>query len=264
MAFAETQAPVTVYLLADHLDAALAAGEDLLAEGRAWKSLFADQRSATASAAGSLTHEREIIERLRVAELHLVTRLLAARRHAEALAMLDGTFAPLATLFAGGTAILSDAAPDLADTTDEDFDNADTLIAFARSRALITRECGSLNTAMTGDIAEQFHIAGRIPLNPTLDLVATFLETLDSRYDLYPDDDNATDDFVADAVADDSEASQHAANTIADDDASAEPATGAESVEDGTTATVPPTELPKPRSLMAALEATQPDLPRLH
>lgn len=260
MAFAETQAPVTVYLLADHLDAALAAGEDLLAEGRAWKSLFADQRSTTANAASARTLERTIIERLRVAELHLVTRLLAARRHAEALAMLDDTFAPLARVYAGGTAILSDAAPELADTTDQDFDSADTLIAFARSRALITPECGGLNTAMTGNIAEQFHIAGRIPLSPTLDLVAVFLDALDRRYDLYAtnEDDDATDDAGAASTDFGSVATDSAmAATVAD------PLMGAGGMDDITKENAGP-ELPKPRSLMAALEASQPDTPHLH
>ena len=32
------RAPLSVYMLADHLDAALAAGEDLVAAGAAWRS----------------------------------------------------------------------------------------------------------------------------------------------------------------------------------------------------------------------------------
>lgn len=236
-------APVAAYLLADHLDAALAAGEDLIAAGQAWKAIT---ENAAVPNADTLVAERAAVERLRVAELHLVSRLLAGRRNADGLAASDESFAPMAKLFVAGTAILCDAAAELADVTARDFDSADSLMAYVRSRSLLTAECASMTSALSAPLEERFHIAGRIPLNTTLDMVAAFLDAIDVRYDLYGDDDGDRSDDTAYALTtqDEATAPQGDSGDVQD----------AQTTDDDTGA---PADISKPRSLIAALEAAR-------
>ena len=122
----------SIYLLSDHLDAALAMGEDLLTE-----------KVALADAAQHLTMARlvrqnrelaEFLTTVRTLELSLTARLLQARKRAEEMRRRESRLKPLIALFVGGTAPLVDAAMELGDTTMHDFDTGDTAFAFLRSR----------------------------------------------------------------------------------------------------------------------------------
>ena len=66
------RAPLSVYLLADHLDGALAAGEDLVARGHDWRSLAEDPGEPSEFA----TRQRRIAEEVRGLELMLIARVL--------------------------------------------------------------------------------------------------------------------------------------------------------------------------------------------
>jgi hypothetical protein len=74
---------------------------------------------------------------------------------------------------------------ELGDTTVHDFQTGDTAFAFLRSRALIARDAASLERLAELRVSEDYLIAGRIRLGTLLDLVATFLDSLDLLYDLY-------------------------------------------------------------------------------
>ena len=84
-----------------------------------------------------------------------------------------------------GTAPLVDAAMELGDTTMRDFDTGDTAFAFLRSRALIARDAAGLERLSDLRVSEDYLVAGRMRLGTLLDLVATFLDSLDLLYDLY-------------------------------------------------------------------------------
>ena len=105
----------SLYLLGDHLDAALAMGEDLLTE-----------RVALADATQQLTMARlvrqnrelaEFLTTVRTLELSLTARLLQARKRAEEMKRRESRLKPLIALFVAGTAPLVDAAAELGDTT---------------------------------------------------------------------------------------------------------------------------------------------------
>ncbi len=173
----------SVYLLGDHLDASLAMGEDLLTE-----------RIALAGAEEMLARphllrqNREIgafLTSVRALELALTARLLQARRRAEEMKRHETRLKPLIALFVAGTAPLVDAAAELGDTTARDFDTGDTASAFLRSRGLIARDAAGLEQQPQLAVTEEYLVAGRIRLGTLLDLVATFLDTLDTLYDLY-------------------------------------------------------------------------------
>jgi hypothetical protein len=154
----------SLHLIEDHLDAALAMGEDLLTEKVAL--LQPTQPLTTAL------------------ELSLIARLLQARRHAEELRRRELRLKPLIALFVAGTAPLVDAAAELGDTTTRDFETGDTASAFLRSRGLIAPDAAGLERLSQLAVGEGYLVAERIRLGTLLDLVATFLDTLDVLYDL--------------------------------------------------------------------------------
>ena len=191
-----------IYLLGDHLDAALAMGEDMLTE-----------KVALAGAAEQLTtarlvrQNRELSEFLtitRTLELSLTARLLQARKWTEDLRRRETRLKPLVGLFIGGTAPLVDAAQELGDTTTHDFETGDTAIAFLRSRGLIARDAAGLEGLASLAVTEDYLVAGRIRLGTLMDLIATFLDTLDLMFDLYGEPVQPTDQreaLSADALA---------------------------------------------------------------
>ena len=123
MAVEAPRAPLSVYMLADHLDAALAAGEDLIARGHDWRALAEDSQADADFAFA----QRDLAEEVRGYELMLAARILKAREHAHALALIDNRFAAIANLFVGGTAILLDSVQEAGDARDDDFETGDAL-----------------------------------------------------------------------------------------------------------------------------------------
>lgn len=187
-------APLAVYMLADHLDGALAAGEDLIARGTDWRTLAdaaADDVGAseatptTDSPAQFASQQRTIAEDVRTFELMLIARVLKAREHARSLADVDPRFAPIAKLFASGTSLLLDAVQDCADARGIDFDTGDCLTAYVRGRGMIAPGASGVTASVQLTIDDNFLVAQRVTLGPLLDMVAAFLDALDSQYDLF-------------------------------------------------------------------------------
>ncbi len=173
--------PVCVFRLADHLDAALAAGEDLVAVGQVWD----DGDPSDPGVAGT---QRWAIGRLRVHEMTLLSRVLLARDYARQLAQVETRFKPLAHLFVSGTADLKDAAGEACDVTACAFENGEDATAYLRARGLVDRQAAGLLPGQSLDVGDNFIVLGRLPLGILLDLVAEFLEALDAHFDLYPDE----------------------------------------------------------------------------
>jgi hypothetical protein len=182
-----TPAPAVVYLLADHLDTALAAGEDLLKTTLPWNT--GDARAEDLPEMRRV--EREAIESARALEMVLVARILKSRESALELANADVRFKPLARLYASTTEIVADAAEELTDETVHAFDAGGEVTGYLRERGLIDDDAPAPLEAATLQITEHFRIAGRMPLGALLDLVAMFLDTLESHYELYEDAEGA-------------------------------------------------------------------------
>jgi hypothetical protein len=175
-------APAHVYLLAEHLDACLAAGEDLLASSFTWN---APERDAHAAARARI-EQREGLALIQALELTLIGRVLRARDHASQLAKEDANFRLIANLFVSGTNTLADAVAGLADPTAERFETGAAATAYLRSRGLIEADAAAPIDGATVRVSEELMVARVVPLGLLLDLVAQFLETLDVRYDLFP------------------------------------------------------------------------------
>jgi hypothetical protein len=175
--------PAGLYLLGDNLDAALAMGEDLLCE-----------KVVLAEPAQPLTMSRlvrqnqelaEFLTNVRTLELSIMARLLQARKNAENMRRDEPGLKELISLFISGTSPLVDAAMDLGDTSVRDFETGDTAIAYLRSHGLIERDAAGLESLSELRVSEDYLVAERIRLGTLLDLVATFLDSLDLLYDLY-------------------------------------------------------------------------------
>ena len=171
--------PAAAYMLADHLDAALAAGEDILAAGR-------DCHVVEAGAgAGQAARLRTSIELIRALELALITRVLKAREWSQTLVRADARFKMVASLFMGGTVPLVDALADFADATEADFATGDGITAYFRSRGVIDREAPALPVGPTTLVTEAFRVTGRIELGALLDLIAAYLNALEVHFTLF-------------------------------------------------------------------------------
>lgn len=173
--------PPSVYHVADHLDAALAAGEDLTAASENW----ATGDPSDPSVAGA---QRWALSRYRSHELNLVARIVQAREHATGLGRAAPRFRPLAQLFNSATADLAEAFDELNEQIDADFESGGTMTAYLRSRGLIEPEAASLPETATPAIDDDFLVAAKVPLGVCLDLVSEFLDALDVAFELYPDD----------------------------------------------------------------------------
>jgi hypothetical protein len=185
---ARAAAPAVVYLLADHLDSALAAGEDLLKSPLPWNT-----GDARADALPEMRREeREAIDAARTLEMVLLARVLKSREGALDLAKVEVLFKPLARLYVGATEIVAEAAAELSDETAYAFDAGDGVTGYLRARGLIAEDAPAPLEAATLTVTEEFRVAGRMPLGSLLDLVATFLDSLETHYDLYDDPEGAT------------------------------------------------------------------------
>jgi hypothetical protein len=180
----QVRAPLSVYMLADHLDAALAAGEDLMARGGDWRALA----ETPADPSDFILRQRAVAEEVRSLELMLVARILKARNHASSLAECDDRFRAIAKLFVSGTAILLDAVEESGDARATDFDTADDIVAYVRSRGLIAPDAPAMRVASDLTIDDNFLVAKRIALGPLLDMAAAFLDALDVQYELFGGD----------------------------------------------------------------------------
>jgi hypothetical protein len=173
----------SLYLLTDHLDAALAMGEDLLTE----KVALADPtEQITAPRATRQNRElAEFIATVHALELAMTARLLQARKRAEELKAREPRLRPLIALFVAGTGALAAAAAELGDSGSRDFETGDTQTSFLRSRGLLARDVAGLERLTRLVVGEDYLVAARVRLGTLLDLVATFLDTLDLLYDVY-------------------------------------------------------------------------------
>jgi hypothetical protein len=182
MSSAGQAAPATVYLLADHLDSALAAGEDLLKCTLRWNA--GDAR--TPDGLTEQRHEeRAAIEAARTLEMLLLARVLKSRETAQELAKIDSQFKLITRLYTSGTEIVAEAAKSLTDETAYAFDAGDGITAYLRARGLIAEDDPAPLEAASLTVTEQFRVAGKMELGPLLDLIAMFLDTLETHYELY-------------------------------------------------------------------------------
>jgi hypothetical protein len=174
--------PPGVYLLADHLDAALAAGEDLMRVRFRWDGPppreMADIEAIRAG-------QRAAAEDLRTFEMALIARVLQARQWAAQVGADDERLRTIARLFVSGSACLLDAVEECGDQSAIDFDSGGNVTAYLRSRGLLAPDAPALADSEAIAADDGFLVARRLPLGVLLALVAAFLDALEAQYDLF-------------------------------------------------------------------------------
>jgi len=169
----------SLYLLRDNLEATLALGEDLLS---AELTLPAQDRPGLRDWIRQTRDLDGFLGSLRTLEYAMTARLLQARKWAEDLRRSDARLKPLIALFVAGTVPLVDAAAELGDTDARDFDCDDAALTFLRRRGMLAPDAAGLELVSRFAVGDDYQVAGRIGLGPLLDLVASFLDTLDTLY----------------------------------------------------------------------------------
>lgn len=169
-----------VYLLADHLDAILAAGEDLKRLSIGVGKLGETTETGSPSI-------NQFASKAKTLEFAAIARIMQAREQAAALARRDDRFSVLADLFVGGTAIVIDAISHLADRDARAFMDGDDPLEYLRTRGLISADLGCLSIVQTIAIDEAFLLGGQIPLGVLLDMSAQFLDALEVHFSLFPE-----------------------------------------------------------------------------
>lgn len=177
--------PPTVYLLADNLDAALAAGEDLLRSCLVWQ---IGEATEGAQIARARAEQRAKLSAIRTLEQVLLARVLKSRERAEEIGKHDKRFSTVARLYNGGTAILIEAVSEFGDGAAQDFETGDGMVAYLRSRGMLAKDAEGPKEAQLLAVTEDFLIARRIRLGTLLDLIAMFLDALEVHFDLFADD----------------------------------------------------------------------------
>lgn len=236
-----------VYLLADHLDAALAAGEDLLATRLP---VLADLDAAEDAAERELSR---FVARLGRLEASMIGRLLQARKRLAELPRQDGDFKPVARLFSATTALLVDLVGQMGDPSQRRFETGHDRLPFLRDHGLLARDAAGLPLYETLCVTESFRVGAVIELGPLLDMVGALLDALDDRYDLYGDKARGDTERKTDPVT------GAADNEAAALESEGKPATPTDAADlDGDQARPPaPEDEPAPltaKSLIAALQ----------
>src|SRR5689334_3250030 len=178
--------PPNIYLLGDHLDAALAAGEDLMA-------LSLEQVPPSAGAGPIELEQRQekfasFLNRLRSLEAALIARALQARRRAEEIQRPDAHLRPLIGLFLSGTVSLLDAVEEFGNPMALSFSSGNDGLHFLRTRGLLAADVAGLPLSGTLSAGNGYLVASRVRIGPLLDLIATFLDALDVRFSLYEEE----------------------------------------------------------------------------
>ena len=179
--------PAGIYQLADHLDAGLAMAEDLVTETLAVNAQVPGMAMRTMVRRNS--ELLAFLDTVRSLELAMTARLLQARKKADDLKRHDGSFRPLVTLYSAGPAALVDAAAALGDESRATFETGNVSQAFLRSRGMIAADAAGFEGIDRLAVTEDYLVAGKIHLGTLMDLVATFLDTLDRSFDLFSDED---------------------------------------------------------------------------
>ncbi len=191
--------PPSAYLLADHLDATLAAGEDLLAAGRRCRDILDQMPNPRAPQASHAVALRTAVELVRSLELALITRATKAREWSQMLVKLDPRFRQIGSLFIAGTTPLVDAIAEFADATDQDFETGDVMTAYFRGRGMLLAGMSALHEIDGPFVSEGFLITRRIELGPLLDLSAAYLDALEIHFSLFEAADEAAQTLAAEA-----------------------------------------------------------------
>ncbi len=182
----------SIYLLVEHLDAALNAGDHLTS-----LSMAVTEPTAHMGPRGLRHREARFVafvNQVRALEASLIAHIVQARRRAGELPRIKGQLKLLLDPFTSGTTVLLDAIADYGDPGAIAFNNGADRLAYLRARGLLPSDTGAMMPSMRVEITEGFLVAGRIELGPLLDLCEAFLRALNTEFELWIEPPEEIDD----------------------------------------------------------------------
>ncbi|MEZ5854995.1 MAG: hypothetical protein R3D67_09735 [Hyphomicrobiaceae bacterium] len=173
--------PAGICLLADHLDAALAIGEDLMTLSLAPRIDLDEADPATSPEA-----VEQFVQTVSRLEKLMIMRVLQARRRLPEVDDSDRLIASTISLLQAQTDVLLDLIEQVGDRDRvKKFDGGSDAFAYLRAKGLISPEAAAPSPYESVDVTEAFRVGGVIELGPLLDMIAQMLDLLDARYGLY-------------------------------------------------------------------------------
>lgn len=173
----------SIYLLVEHLDAALNAGDHLTS-----MTMAVTEPTAHMGPRGQRHREGRFVafvSQVRAQEASLIAHIVQARRRASELPRKKGQLKLLLDPFTSGTTVLLDAIADYGDPGSIAFNNGTDRLAYLRARGLLSGEASALMPSTGIEITDGFLVAGRIELGPLLDLCEAFLRALNTEFELW-------------------------------------------------------------------------------
>ena len=256
MLHSRPEPPEGIRLLADHLDAALAAGENLMALRLAPMADLPPTQSADAALA-------EFVSQLRRGEAALLLRLLQARRRAAEVQSGDPALRSVLRLIASSTDALVELIEHYGRRDTESFKAGGDLQHELRRRGLIPAEAAAVGPFEAVNVGDGMLIGGVVALGGLLDVSAAALDLLDRQFDLYMHD--VDDDAEVLTVAVEEPAEPDDGKTVAEAEAEAEAEASADEIAAWAALPVvkdekarPESDAPTSGSLREALDALNP------
>lgn len=165
-------------MLADHLDATLAMAEDL-----------SRLALATTGDGGRSASVITLAQQARALELGIMARIVQARKRAQALDTEHADVQLLIRSFIGGTTVVADAvAADgqgFGDTGLYALASGAAALAFLKSRGIAAADVSVIDDIDLTMIGEDYYAAEIIHLGTLMDMLASFLDALDTAFELY-------------------------------------------------------------------------------
>lgn len=190
-----------LYWLVEHLDAALAAGDQLM-------SLSLEVTEPTPAMGPRRLRNRvarfiRFVSEVRNLEASLIAHILQARRRVTELPRGRGPMRLLLDPFTSGTTVLLAAVAEYGDPAGLAFNTGADRLAYLRERGLIASDSGALMPVTTFEIGEGFRVAGRIELGPLLELVEAFLNALNIEFGIWHERADEVEGYVEEPAAHD-------------------------------------------------------------
>jgi hypothetical protein len=188
-----------IYLLIEHLDAALAAGDHLTSQTM-------DVTEPSGDVGPRRLRSREarfigFVNQVRTLEASLIAHVLQARRRATELPRSRGPLKILLDSFSGGTAVLIDAVAEYGDPARFAFNTGADRLSYLRARGVMPADMTAKTSVVAVEIDESFLVAGRLELGPLLDMIEAFLRALNVEFDLWRERPDETSELDAAGLA---------------------------------------------------------------
>ncbi len=189
----EEQLQSVVYLLSDHLCSAIEVADQIM--GLRYVSEPISPGLSSENILSRLDDFHRFLDHIRTYEFLLVTKINQARHWALHLRNFESDFRPLIDLFTTSTDIVADASNILETNEEAIFNGEGQPQHLIESRQLFTETLRDEEDGVCQPVCisanENFLLGGKVRLVALIDVCTTFLDSLDARFGMVEDEEQA-------------------------------------------------------------------------